>query len=115
MNDSTKDYIINLRVSKDTYEKIKERSCKNRETISNLVRTIINDSIDTANDLSSELLGSKKKKADENVVSYQRGVMAQDKKCDDCDCDMKNGDTIIIGETATNARRYFCKTCKPNV
>lgn len=112
MEDTTKDYIINLRVSRKTYDKIKDRAKKNGETISNLIRSIINDSAEVISDLSSELTGKKTKDKFADIVSYSRAVLAQSRPCDNCGKEMAKGETVIAGETATRARYYFCPSCK---
>lgn len=114
MKCSTKDCIVNLRVSKETYEKIKERAKRDGDTASSLIRSLIQDSIDTVADLSSEFL-SEEDKPDAEIVSYHKGVLAQGRVCKNCDHEMKEGDAVTIGETSTGRRSYFCLDCKSGV
>jgi hypothetical protein len=112
MENKNKDYIINLRVSRKTYEKIKDRAKTNSQTISNLVRNIIDDSTEIITDLSDEILGKKRSDKFNDIISYHKGLLAQDRKCDNCGMRIPKQSTATIGETATNARYYFCKKCK---
>ncbi|MFA4845222.1 MAG: hypothetical protein WC654_01550 [Patescibacteria group bacterium] len=116
MKYSTKDYVINLRVSKETFDKIKVRAKKNKDTASGLIRTLIDDSINTVADISSEVLtkanGDSK---DAELVSYHKGILAQKRACKTCELEMKAGDAVVIGETSTGIRFYFCLDCKSDV
>lgn len=112
MDDTTKDYIINLRVSRKTYDKIKDRARKNGETISNLIRSIINDSAEVISDLSSELTGKQAKDKFADIISYSKATLAQSRPCDNCGKDLAKGETVAVGETATRIRYYFCQNCK---
>jgi hypothetical protein len=110
--DDSKDYIINLRVSKDTYEKIKSKAKKNGDTISSLLRSVINDSAEIISDLSSDLTGKHKKSEFNDIVSYHRGVLAQERLCDNCGTHMLKGETMTVGETDKGTSYYFCHRCK---
>lgn len=112
MDDVNKDYIINLRVSRKTYNKIKDRAAKNGQTMSNLIRSIIDDSTEIITDLSDELLGKKQKDKFSDIVSYHKAVLAQDKKCDNCGIEIRKQSIATIGETAKSTRYYFCERCK---
>jgi hypothetical protein len=111
MEDDNKDYVINLRVSKQTYEKIKDKARKNGDTISSLLRGIINDSAEIISDLSHDLRGGKTTTFDD-VVSYHRGTLAQERTCDSCGIHMTKNEVVTIGETDTGAAYYFCSRCK---
>src|SRR5687768_1119722 len=108
--DDSKDYIINLRVSKETYEKIKNKARKNGDTISALLRNVINDSAEIISDLSSDLTGKKKSKFSD-IVSYHRGMLAQARACDSCSMEMIKGEITTIGETDKGISYYFCTRC----
>ena len=109
--DDSKDYIINLRVSKDTYEKIKSKARRNGDTISALMRNVINDSAEIISDLSNDLTGKKKSKFSD-IVSYHRGMLAQARTCDNCGAEMIKGEITTIGETDKGTSYYFCSRCK---
>lgn len=110
--DDSKDYIINLRVSKETYDKIKDKAKKNGDTVSSLLRTIINDSAEIISDLSKDFRGDKSPSKFNDVISYHRGILAQERICDNCGSPMAKNDVITIGETATGKSHYFCTRCK---
>src|SRR4051812_17508054 len=111
MEDSTKDYIINLRVSRQTYDKVKSRARKNGQTISNLIRGIIDDSAEIISDISHDLRGPKKEKFGD-IVSYHKSVLAQAKTCDNCGTEMLQQTEATVGETLGSKRYYFCNNCR---
>jgi len=110
MNEDNKDYIINLRVSRETYEKIKEKASENRETISHLLRKVIDDSSEIISDVSQEILG--KKSSFDDIVSYHKSILAKETPCSKCKKTIPKNKTITIGETKSNKRYIFCSACK---
>ncbi|MFA6586227.1 MAG: hypothetical protein WCS86_03665 [Candidatus Paceibacterota bacterium] len=111
-NKDNKDYIINLRVSRATYEKIKQKAKENRESTSNLVRKIVDDSIEIISELSDELLGKGGNNKFKNIVGYHKVKVAQELKCDKCDTIIHVGETVTVGETTGTKKYFFCKNCK---
>src|SRR5579872_6087706 len=112
MNDAnTKDYIINLRVSRATYEKIKTKASENRDTVSNLIRKVIEDSSDIMQDLSRDIFGEPKKKSFDDVVGYHEITLAREMECARCGKVMKKGAKAEVGETKSGTHYYFCGTC----
>jgi len=112
MNDENKDYIINLRVSRATYEKIKNKAKENRESISNLVRKTVDDSIEIISDISNELRGKDKNSKFKDVIGYHKIKAAQELECDQCDAKITPGDVATVGETAGAKKYFFCQNCK---
>lgn len=112
MKNITKNHILNLRVSKKTYEKISDRAKKNGKTISNLIRSIISDSVEVVTDISSDLMGKNPKEKFQSIVSYHKAKLAQDMLCDNCGVTLKKQTAVIIGETLTGTRYFFCEKCK---
>lgn len=108
--DENKDYIINIRVSKDTYEKIKNKASENRESVSNLVRKVIEDSSEIISDLSREIFGKGAKYSD--VVIYYKAQLAKETKCDKCGKTITKGEVATIGENDKGKKYYFCSECK---
>lgn len=106
-----KDYIINLRVSRATYEKIKEKARENRESVSNLVRKTVDDSLEIISDISNELLGNKKRDF-KDVIGYYKIKTARELTCDNCGTKIDSGDTITVGETVGVKKYFFCTACK---
>lgn len=109
MSDDRKDYIINLRVSRDTYEKLKSRATENRETLSNLTRKVIDDGLEIVNDLSDELFGAKKSSSD--IVYTYQVHLEQERKCDECRCVISKGETVTIAELQSGRKRCLCSKC----
>jgi len=115
MEDTTKDYVINLRVSRQTYQKIKDKAKKNGNTISSLLRAVIDDSAEIISDLSQDLSGapySSPKNRFSDITAYHRAVLAQARPCDNCRTEMIKGEITTIGETAKGPAYYFCGKCK---
>lgn len=107
--ENNKDYILNIRISRKTYEKVKGMAKENRESVSHLVRKVIDDCLEIGNDLSEEIFGKKK---ENNIFTYYNGVTAKDMSCSECGDNIKSGKTIIIGETNKGKKYYFCSKCK---
>ncbi len=110
--DENKDYIINLRVSRDTYEKIKEKAKENRESVSNLVRKAIEDSSEIISDLSGELFGKGRKGEFKDVVSYHKAKTAKEMECAKCGTKIASGEIATIGETRGAKKYFFCENCR---
>lgn len=109
--EKNKDYIINLRVSRATYEKIKEKARENRESISNLVRKAIDDSSEIISDLSDEIFGRKSNKF-EDVSVYYKAQVAKEVECANCKKKIAKGDIATVGETQGAKKYFFCDNCK---
>lgn len=112
MEDDTKDYIINLRVSKQTYEKIKQKARQNKDTISSLLRNIIDDSSEILSDLTKDLKNEKSAGKFTDVVSYHRATLAQERTCDSCGLTVPKNEVVTIGETGNGKSYYICSRCK---
>lgn len=113
MSDSdAKDYIINLRVSRATYNKIKEKAKENSETISNLVRKAIDDSSEIISDLSKDIFGKNRKKDFDDIASYHKVKAAKEISCDNCGAKIRAGEAATLGETRSGRGYYFCAKCR---
>ncbi len=111
--EDNKDYIINLRVSRATYEKIKAKAKENRESVSNLVRKAIEDSSEIISELSEELLGKKRARGKfKDIVSYHKSKTAQELTCAQCAAVIPAGEIATIGETAGAKKYFFCQNCR---
>jgi hypothetical protein len=109
-NQDNKDYVINFRVSKDTYEKIKGKAQENRETMSNLVRKVIEDSAEIIDDLSRDIWGGRPEA--KPIVSYAKATLAVDVRCAGCQKTIKAGTNATIGYDSRGKMFYFCPSCK---
>src|ERR1043165_4000229 len=105
-----KDYIINLRVSRDLYDKIKRKAHENQDSISNLVRKAIDDSVEIFDDLSKEFRGEGKA-TQKDIIGYQWYRAARDVPCDTCGASIEEGQTYLVGETRGSKKYIFCDTC----
>ncbi len=110
--ETNKDYILNIRVSKETYNKLKTKAKENSESLSTLVRKTLDDSWEIFSDLKSDLFGEDKKT--NGVVYYQKVILAKDGICDRCSAAIAKGDHVFLGETKSGAKKYFCNDCFVN-
>ncbi len=110
MTEEKKDYIINLRLSRATYDKLKDLAKENRETLSNLVRKTIDDGLDIFNDVSTELFG-KEIKPENKILHYYEGIIMDEGKCSKCGKKISRGSKVLIGETKKGSKKYICITC----
>ncbi len=107
--DDNKEYIINIRVSKDTYKKLKDKAKENSESLSSLVRKTLDDSYEIFSDLKRDIFGDEKPSS--NIVHYQKVIVAKDVKCDRCQAEITKGSQVFLGETKTGIKKYFCGNC----
>ena len=121
MDNDNKDYILNIRLSKKTYDQVKNLAKENAESISHLVRKVINDGLDIAADISDDIFGEKSKtpnskkttaKKSTNIINYYNGIAARDMLCANCSHKIKSGQKIIVGESTFGKKYYFCVNCK---
>ncbi|MCA9351326.1 hypothetical protein KC929_00930 [Patescibacteria group bacterium] len=103
-----KDKTINLRVSKELYNKIKKKATENRETISSTTRRFIQDSCEIISDLAGEVLTPR-----EEVFDFEYdGKAVSDTACALCDKKIKKGSKIKIQETNAGKKRTVCGKCE---
>lgn len=106
-----KEYIINIRVSKEVYDKLKNRAQENGESLSNLVRKTLSDSWEIFDDLKKDLFGQDKKTDKDNIEHYTKVIVAKDVFCDRCKASISKGEQVIFGETKTGIKKYICSNC----
>src|SRR3989344_513259 len=97
--EDNKDYILNIRVSRETYNKLKHKAKENSESLSSLVRKSLDDSWEIFTDLKQDIIGSKK--PSDNVMHYQKVILAQDTNCNRCSRVLDKDSQIFVGETKT--------------
>lgn len=103
-----KDYIINLRISRKTCDKLKQKAKENGQTLSSLIRKTVNDGLDIMGDVSDELLGKEKK----NKTAYHHIVVAnKDLKCTGCDKTIDKNTTIFTNGATGEHRENLCGSC----
>lgn len=111
--DDNKEYIINIRVSKDTYKKLKDKAKENSESLSSLVRKTLDDSYEILGDIKRDIFGEGEKPVN-NIQYYQKVIVAKDVKCDRCQAEISKGSQVFLGETKTGVKKYFCNNCFVN-
>lgn len=113
----TTDKVLNARVSKKLYEKIASKAKKNRMTVSNLIRNLVEDALELHEDFHEAVDRKIRKylsKTDkQNILGYQEVVLAKDTECDNC------GDSLKASEKAYFAffenrdiKAILCAKCK---
>src|SRR5438045_900625 len=87
--------VINTRISKDLYEKISAKAKKNRVTVSNLIRNLVEDSLEIYGDVADlvdERIKNHLHKHDTAaIIGYQSITLAKDTACDICERELKKG------------------------
>ena len=107
-----KEYIINIRVSKDVYEKLKRKARENSQTLSSLVRKTINDSYEVFKDFKREIFNGDNK--NNNILYYQKIITATETTCERCHSKISRGNETYMGETKSGFKKYFCNNCFVN-
>ena len=105
-----KEYIINIRVSKETYDKLKVKAKENSESLSSLVRKTLDDSYEIFSDLKKDIFGGFNKGTD-NILHYQKVIIAKDVDCQRCGAKIIKSSQAYLGETKSGAGKYFCIDC----
>lgn len=100
-DDKNKDYILNIRVSRETYEKVKGMAKENSESISGLVRKVIQDS----GEIFDDIFNVKGNFSD--IITYSAEKAARDIVCEKSGKKIKKGSNVIVGETPSGRRHYF--------
>src|SRR5689334_8425549 len=109
MIEDNKEYIINIRVSKEVYNKLKNKAKENSESLSSLVRKTLDDSWEILGDIRNEFFGDAKNS--NGVLYYQKIIVAKDTNCSRCQADISKGSEAYLGETKTGSKKYFCNKC----
>ena len=108
--DNNKDYILNIRVSKDTLSKLKSKAKENSQSMSDLVRKTLDDSWEIFGDLKNDILG-KENENTRGVEYFQKVIMAKDSECSRCGAKIPKGNPAYLGETKNGSKKYFCNVC----
>jgi len=108
--DNSKDYVLNIRVSKDTLNKLKNKAKENSQSLSDLVRKTLDDSWEIFGDLKEDLFGKDEKSAN-GVDYYQKVIVAKDVNCEKCGSPISKASEAYLGITKVGAKKYFCNSC----
>ncbi len=100
-DNNNKDYILNIRLSRETYEKVREAAKENSESVSALVRKIIHDS----GEIFDDIFSPKHRFAD--IKTYSTEKAARDIVCEKSGKKIRKGSPVIVGETSSGRRYYF--------
>ncbi len=107
--------VVHTRISDETYDKLSKDAKKRRVTISNLVRNIVEDSLD----LSSEVFNlvdeklRKKLHREDAILGYQSITLNKDTVCDFCGKDVSKGSSINLAFLENSAKKLtVCDNCK---
>jgi|GEM_PF-983013 len=112
--DENKDYVLNIRVSRETYNKLRSKARENRESLSSLVRKAVHDGLEIFGDIKKDFFGEKNDIFKKNVPDFdyfQSVIAAKNLACQRCSTQIAKGERAFIGETKSGSRKYFCSTC----
>ena len=113
----TNDKVVNTRISQKLYEKIASKAKKNRITVSNLIRNLVEDTLEIHEDfhdavdkkIRKYLVGVKNK----NVLGYQEVVLAKNTTCENCEKPLKSSEKAYFAFLEdSNEKIVLCSTCK---
>lgn len=108
--DDSKDYVLNIRVSKDTLNKLKNKAKENSQSLSDLVRKTLDDSREIFGDFKDDLFG-KGEKAANGVEYFQKVIVAKTVDCEKCASPIAKATEAYLGVTKTGEKKYFCNSC----
>ncbi len=107
--------VVHTRVSGELYDELTKKAKKRRVTISNLIRNIVEDSLD----LSGEVFGlvdekiRSKLNREEAILGYQQITLSKDTICDFCANDIAKGSETNIAFLENSAKKLtVCNECK---
>jgi len=60
----------------------------------------------------SDLMGKNPNDKFQKITSYHEAKLAQVMPCDNCGVILKKRATVIVGETPTGTRYFFCEKCR---
>lgn len=107
--------VVHTRVSDALYKKISSRAKARRVTISNLIRNLVEDSLELSGDVLDLVdlkLKSSLRKSDA-VLGYQTINLAKNTTCDLCGKQVKKGTTANLGFLEDTSRKLVvCDNCR---
>lgn len=109
--------VLNARVSDKLYEKISDKAKKNRITVSNFIRNLVEDALEIHEDF-HEAVDKKIRKyfserEKQNILGYQEMTLAKNTKCDNCDKLLKASETAYFAFFEDrDIKAILCVTCK---
>lgn len=107
--------VVHTRVSGELYDELSKSAKKRRVTISNLLRNIVEDSLD----LSGEVFGlvdekiRRKLNREDAILGYQQITLSKETVCDFCSKEQAKGSEISIAFLENSAKKLIvCSECK---
>src|SRR5882757_5903404 len=107
--------VVHTRVSDEMYDQLSKNAKKRRVTISNLIRNIVEDSLD----LSGEVFGlvdeklRKKLHREDAILGYQTITLSKDTVCDFCGKDVTKGISVNLAFLENSSKKLtVCDDCK---
>jgi len=98
---------LNIRVSRETYEKVKGMAKENSESVSALIRKVIKDS--------EEIIGEVFPRKDkwDSIKTFSTEKAARDIACEKTGKKIKKGSPVVVGQTSSGKRYYFAPGHEP--
>ena len=114
---NTNEKILNARISKKLYEKVSQKARKNRTTVSNLIRNLIEDTLEIHNDFHdavdkkiAKYLSDDEKN---DILGFQEMSLAKDTQCYECEKTIKVPSVAYFAFFEnSNSRVVICESCK---
>ncbi len=107
--------VVHTRVSKEMYDRLSTNAKSRRVTISNLIRNIVEDSLDLSGEVLT-LVDEKLRKhlhRDDAILGYQAITLSKDTVCDLCGKDLAKGSNINLALLENSAKKLtVCDDCK---
>jgi predicted DNA-binding protein len=107
--------VVHTRMSDEMYDQLSKNAKKRRVTISNLVRNIVEDSLDLSGEVFN-LVDEKLRKRlhrEDAILGYQSITLSKDTVCDFCGKDVIKGTSVNLAFLENSAKRpTVCDECK---
>ena len=115
-----RDKILHTRVSENLYEKISSKAKKNRITISNLIRNLVEDTLEIHGDI-HEAIDKKIKKYLTNknrhdILGFQEINLAKTSLCENCGKKLKSSEIAYFAFFEnSDSKIILCSNCKSKI
>lgn len=111
------DKVLNTRVSKKLYEKISSKAKKNRMTVSNLIRNLVEDALEIHEDLhdavDKKIRSYLSEAEQQHILGFQEVNLAKDIQCDNCGKPLKASQTAYFAFFEDrDVKAILCGECK---
>lgn len=107
--------VIHTRVSKEMYDKLSKNAKRRRVTISNLIRNIVEDSLDLSGEVFN-LVDEKLRKRlhrEDAILGFQQISLSKDTVCDFCSKDLEKGTSVSLAFLENSVKKLtVCDECK---